>query len=110
MDFESLYKERRPQGKDSGISGLNSNMERLDDDISIISVDLQFYSNLRLGLVHNDATNAPAMNLVLGDHPDCKTSIETHIITFERYNKLPIELRIKKEKILKAIEKDPTKL
>jgi hypothetical protein len=49
-------------------------------------------------------------DLCLGLPPALSSEIEAHVVRFERYSKLPLELRIKKEKLDKMTQNDPKKL
>lgn len=63
----------------------------VDDDISIMQLEIEFQSNIRLGIEHTFD-----QQFFLGGH---KLAIEneTHVLTFERYVNLPQELRLLKK-------------
>jgi hypothetical protein len=82
----------KPIGMKSLIE-LNKRAE-IDKNIAIISVDLQFKSNLRLGIAHNSTLEAKGLadidpNLYLGLPPNYNSEYEVHQLRFERYFKLP---------------------
>ena len=58
IDIKRMLKERKPQGVNTGYKSDPSleGMEEVDstDDIQILQVDLQFRSNLRIGIHHID--------------------------------------------------------
>ena len=62
-----------------------------------MQVEIQFTSNLRLGLEHKHATE----RLMLGAPKEFTSEFETHFLRFERYVKMPLEMRLAKEKLVK---------
>ena len=58
--------------------------QRADDtDLSIIQVEVEFQSNIRVGVEHKKEPQ-----LILGASKDY-SDYESHILTFERYVKMP---------------------
>ena len=66
---------------------------------------MQFSSNLRLGIAHKDDPS-----LILGAPKDFNKEFENHVLRFERYFKLPLELRVLRDKLKKEAISDPKKL
>ena len=83
-------KNRKPQGR--------------DDDFEIVQVSIQIESNLRLGFEHK--LNG---NLYCGSEKDFN-DFEKHSVTFEKYVRMPLEMRVKKEKIMEEALKTKEKL
>lgn len=64
-------------------------------------VEVQFKSNIRLGLEHlNDE------NQVVGAHKILNES-EQHILVFERYLQMPAEMELQRADLLKKAQADP---
>jgi hypothetical protein len=76
-----------------------------NDEISIIQLDLQFSSNLRLYLHHKEDPT-----LTIGAPKEFSKEYEHHVLRFERYFKLPMELRVLKDKMMKEAMNDAKKL
>lgn len=102
IDFEQLLKERRPQGLNTGFK---SDATEEDDEVSIIQLDLQFTGNLRLGIRHKDEPS-----LTIGAPADFHKDYEHHTLRFERYFKLPLDLRVLRDKLQKEALGDAKKL
>ncbi len=60
--------------------------------MSIIQVEIEFSSNIRIGIEHKQD-----QKLILGAGEDY-ADFESHIVTFERYVKMPQEMRVLKRK------------
>jgi hypothetical protein len=73
--------------------------------VSIIQLDIQFSSNLRLGIRHKDDHS-----LTIGAPADFNKEYEHHVLRFERYFKLPMDLRVLRDKMQKEAMNDPKKL
>ena len=69
---------------------------KADIDISFMSIEIQFTSNLRLGLEHKKASD----KLFLGAPKEISSFHESHFLRFERYVKMPLEMKITKDKLL----------
>ena len=74
--------------------------------MSIIQLDIQFSGNLRIGIQHKDDPK----NLTIGAPQEYFKEYEHHVLRFERYFKLPLELRVLRDKIQKEALNDPKKL
>eukprot|EP00347_Sterkiella_histriomuscorum_P001976 403369947 len=128
VDFEVLMKDRTPQGINTGYQSpyaqqqqsnqQNSQQQQqkidpaqiygqqaLHEDMSIIQLDLQFSSNLRLGIRHTEDKQ-----LILGIPPDYNKEYEVHSLRFERYVKLPQDLRVLRDKMQRDAMNDPKKI
>ena len=79
------------------------NVKQSSQNMGILSVELQFKSNLRIGLAHaasgilTEKAVSVDPNLCLGAPPFITNEFETHVVKFERYCDLPQELKEKKE-------------
>ena len=69
-----------------------------EDDLSIMQLDVQFTSNLRLALENKHNRDG---RWTLGGDPSSNKIFEKHVVRFERYVKMPMELRLLKEKLQK---------
>ena len=69
---------------------------KADEDISFMQVEIQFTSNLRLGLEHKVAPD----KLMIGAPREYSKEYETHFLRFERYVKMPLEMRLTKDKLM----------
>jgi hypothetical protein len=96
IDFEQLMSQRKPQGINTGFKNeeTNTTASSIDADVSIIQLDIQFSSNLRIGLQHADNPL-----LTIGAPATYTMEYENHVLRFERYFKLPMDLRVIKEKL-----------
>ena len=102
-----MLSQRKPQGPNTSFTQ-NEQSELApakDEDISIIQLDLQFASNLRLGVQHKED-----QALCLGIPKDYTKVQEYHVLRFERYFKLPVELRMLRDKLMKEAINDPKRL
>ena len=107
IDFEVLMKERKPQGINTGFSNQQNEKqtdEEEKDQVSIIQLDIQFSSNLRIGIRHKDDKT-----LTIGAPLEFYKEYENHVLRFERYYKLPLELRVLRDKMQKEAMHDPKK-
>jgi hypothetical protein len=66
---------------------------------------MQFTGNLRLGIHHIDDKS-----LTIGAPSDFNKDFESHVLRFERYFKLPLELRVLRDKMQKEALGDAKKL
>ena len=89
VSFEQLMKNRKPSGT--------------EDDFEVIQVSIQIESNLRIGFEH---TKEP--ELYCGAKRNYN-DFEKHSITFEKYAHMPIELRVKKDKMMEEAMKSKAK-
>ena len=105
IDFEQLMSQRKPQGLNTGFKPTDDGSPTEDSDVSIIQLDIQFSSNLRLGLQHE---SDPL--LTIGAPHNYTKEFENHVLRFERYFKLPLELKVIKEKMQKEAMMDAKKL
>ena len=80
-DFSQIFHERQT---------------KTNEDISFMQVEIQFTSNLRLGLEHKYASD----RLMLGAPKEFSTEFETHFLRFERYVKMPLEMKLAKDKLV----------
>lgn len=67
-------------------------------------MDLQFSSNLRLGIEHKEN---PA--LTIGLPPNYTSEYENHVLRFEKYVSLPPDLRVIRDKLRKQAMHDNKK-
>lgn len=88
-DFSQVFHERQTKA---------------DEDISFMQVEIQFTSNLRLGLEHK---NAPE-KLSMGAPKEFTQDFETHFLRFERYVKMPLDMRLAKDKLIKDARETPS--
>ena len=65
---------------------------------------IQFESNLRIGFRHKKD-----IDLFCGAPKDYSDDYEKHFITFEKYSKMPLEMRVLKEKMMKDAVESPKK-
>ena len=65
---------------------------------------MEIESNLRIGFRHKKV-----QDLICGSPPDYTTDYERHFITFEKYSRMPLAMRLQKEKLMKETMEDPTK-
>lgn len=70
-----------------------------------MQIEIQFTSNLRLGIEHTKASD----KLFLGVPKDHTSMFETHFLRFERYVKMPLEMRLAKEKLVTEAQQDKDK-
>lgn len=89
-DFDKVFREKQV---------------KTDRDISFMQIEIQFTSNLRLGLQHKNASE----KLYLGAPKSITSEFETHFIRFERYVKMPLEMRLAKEKLLSEAQENREK-
>ena len=75
---------------------------KTDSDMSFMQVEIEFTSNLRLGLEHEKASDK------LFSYPPkfLKREFETHFLRFERYVQMPLEMRLLKDKMVKEAQED----
>lgn len=64
------------------------------DDISLVQLDIQFMSNLRIGLEHKHEPH-----LHIGIPKEYVKEYENHVVRFEKYVRLPNDLRAIKERL-----------
>lgn len=64
-------------------------------------MDLEVYSNLRLGIAHKEDKHQ-----CLGVPQEYNKEYEYHCLTFERYLKMPLELKKLKEKMIEEARND----
>ena len=65
---------------------------------------MEVESNLRIGFRHKKV-----QDLICGSPPQFTTDYESHVVTFEKYSRMPLNMRLQKEKLLKDIIEDPKK-
>ena len=65
---------------------------------------MQFSSNLRLGICHKDSPE-----LTIGAPKEFTQEYENHVLRFERYFKLPVEIRVLRDKMRKEAMYDAKK-
>ena len=88
-EFSQVFKERLVQS---------------DQDVSFMQLEIQFTSNLRLGLEHSAAPDRLFISA-----PKNFTQFETHFMRFERYIKMPYEMKLAKDKMLADALQDKQK-
>ena len=87
MDFQQVFKDRTTKA---------------DTDINFMQVEIQFTSNLRLGLEHKKASE----KLFLGAPKEFTNEFEVHHLRFERYIKMPLDMKLAKEKLVAEAQND----
>ncbi|CDW88670.1 UNKNOWN [Stylonychia lemnae] len=108
IDFEVMLKDRKPQGINTGFQSEGSQNQQSNtfkEELSILQLDIQFASNLRIGIQHNDDEN-----LTIGAPLQFNKEFEKHVLRFERYIKLPQELQVIRDKLKKEAMNDMRKL
>ena len=73
--------------------------------MQLVQLDIQFMSNLRLGIDHRDDPDQ-----CIGIPERYSNQYESHVLRFERYVKLPTELKTLKEKLLKEAMNDKKRM
>lgn len=76
--------------------------------MSFMQIEIEFTSNLRLGLEHEKGNEKLVSYPPKLDKTGFAT-YETHCLTFERYVKMPQEMRLMKDKMVKEAFSDNEK-
>ena len=98
-DFNDIFQNREPV-----MSEEDQIREMLESSVTLLQLEIQFESNINLSIEHRDD-----QSLVIGSGRDNTEEYETHILTFERYVRMPSDLRAKKEELAREAKHNAEK-